>query len=260
MRKTLFVSVCTMCSMLSATSGYAQTEDGSYTINFSPDGWATFSALTAYTIPEGVEVYAGLIQQYSDDQNVDGANYYLELHPISFENKRYIPQPVPNSFDGSVSPLNPIILHSTAGQPITIKEIEDYDPANLYADFEQETSIGMLCGTGDKDEVIGNYGSEHYYVLGYKPSLGTAFYEVASGTIVPANRAYISIYDDIVFNAAPRLSIVVTDEELHIGSCIVDSDSRESAATYTLQGMKATELHEGNIYIRGDRKFVYHSH
>lgn len=247
----------------------------SYSIKFTPDGWASFSSANAVIIPDDIEVYIGIMQKASPGEDAD---YYLNLHLVACPNTvingkttRYIPQPV-SDLDKPGECINPVILRGRPGETVQLNIIEQEEPdpdagetsspyaKNLYKEG-YDTSNGMLMATEEDPVTSDDKGDFHTYVLGYRQDTGTGFYEIRPGKEIPANKAYVAISNDDAASIddtttrSPRITTVIIDDPTHIISTSVDSPCNNTY-TYDLCGNIVTKLQTGQVYIRGGKKFI----
>lgn len=237
--KKLQLFILLLCLPLLA---FADGEAESYSVTFSPEGWATFYSETAVTVSEDVNVYIVTVSQDGATANADYvATMQLVELPTADGVGRYIPAPINN---GS----NPVVLQGTG--TIDLNVLDDVDPQNLYASVQSD---GLFIGIGNSEPYITNAnGDYHNYVLGYTATYGTAFYEVAPGTTIPANRACIEISSAY---SKPRIRVEINDAPTSIVSerqTLLPSDGR----IYDLFGREITTPQRGQIYIRNNHKFI----
>lgn len=234
--KTIQLFIIAFCLPLFAFAG---GEGESYSVTFSPQGWATFNSDKAVTVPDGVNVY---IVTVSKDGATGNADYVATLHLVDLpmeDSKRYIP--------AHERGINPVVLKGTG--TITLEVIEGTVPQNLYT---TDQSDGLLCGTDDANGIVDANGNYHTYVLGYTENLGIGFYEVAPGKEIPANRAYIQIAT-AYSNSRIRVEIDNNPTSIH-------SASQYHATTgdriYDLFGREITSPQRGQVYIKNNHKFI----
>lgn len=234
--KTIQLFILAFCLPLLA---FADGGAESYSVKFSPQGWATFNSNKAVTVPDGVDVY---IVTVSKDGATGNEDYVATLHLVDLpeeDSQRYIP--------AHERGINPVVLKGTG--TITLEVIEGTVPQNLYT---TDQSDGLLCGTDDANEIVDANGNYHTYVLGYTENLGIGFYEVAPGKEIPANRAYIQI---ATAYSNSRIRVEIDDNPTSINSAYT-SISTTAHRIYDLFGREITSPQRGQIYIINNHKFI----
>lgn len=247
--KTIQLFILAFCLPLLA---FADGGAESYSVKFSPQGWATFNSNKAVTVPDGVDVY---IVTVSKDGATGNEDYVATLHLVDLpkeDSQRYIPA-IEQEHNGC---SNPVVLKYTPSSEIelTVLEADSYNNYEgcLYNSYLSQEN-GLLIGTGDEGVTADNTGYFHTYVLGHTATSGTAFYEVAPGTIIPANRSYIEISSLDYSNS--RIRVEIDDNPTSINSAYT-SISTTAHRIYDLFGREITTPQRGQIYIRNNHKFI----
>ena len=141
-----------------------------------------------------------------------------------------------------------VILRSTTA------EIKLFD----YDNTGNVTKESALKGTSS--QMMPDYTSNDYYVLSHDETHGVAFYKLASGNTIPANKAYYEVSK----SGAARTALTFDFSNTPAGINETDhtADSRllpSSEGTYTLQGTPVSPdaLVKNRVYIvKGRKAFV----
>ena len=192
------------------------------TRNTSTGGWATFSSTSNATVPDGVKVYTGAVNEAGD-------SILLTAVDIS---------------SSQVLPANTGFLLKGEGSS-TIELTTTTETSTVEVDSSNE-----LVPTGDSGYTAPDNNSTVYGLFS-----DNLFYLITGGTTMPANGAYIVINTSSESIAMGIIDDTTEDDSDTTGISSVETAVKQDGVFYNLQGVRVTNPTQG-LYIVNGKKVV----
>ena len=191
-------------------------------LTIGTNGWTTFSAPVAVTVPEGVEAY------YVNSEIVDGKVQLTEIN-------------------GVVPANQGIIIKGTEGETINLSTAVDGAEADLTGN--------KLVANVDANNVTGAEG-DGIYALATKTSAQpyvTGFMKLNTTIQLPGHKCYLNMGG--AASSIGFMPILTEDDVTGIDNAEADADSA-NATIHDLQGRPVNGTQKGHIYIKNGKAFI----
>ena len=207
---------------INAISISRETTTTTITRNTSTGGWATFSSTSNATVPDGVKVYTGAVNEAGDS---------ILLTAVDLSSSQ-------------VLPANTGFLLKGEGSS-TIELTTTTETSTVEVDSSNE-----LMPTGDSGYTAPDNNSTVYGLFS-----DNLFYLITGGTTMPANGAYIVINTSSESIAMGIIDDTTEDDSDTTGISSVETAVKQDGVFYNLQGVRVTNLTQG-LYIVNGKKVV----